>query len=65
MNLIEIIGSDTLNSSVNTVNLDIEKPGKCTLKLLCSGPGMVIQKIVIDFRRIKRSYLGTEPTIVK
>lgn len=53
------------NSSVSTVNLNIEKPGKHTLKLLCGDPGTVIQKVVIDFGGMKRSYLGPEVSLVK
>lgn len=52
------------NSSINVFNMNIDKPGKHTLKLLCGDPGMVIQKIVIDFGGMKRSYLGPEPTLV-
>lgn len=53
------------NSAISMVNLNIEKPGKHTLKLLCGDPGMVIQKVVIDFGGMKRSYLGPEPTLVR
>lgn len=53
------------NSSINIINMNIDKPGKHTLKLLCSDPGMVIQKVAIDFGGMKRSYLGPESTLVK
>lgn len=53
------------NSAINVVNLNIEKPGKHTLKLLCADPGPIIQKVVIDFGGMKRSYLGPQPTLVK
>lgn len=52
------------NAAISMVNLNVEKPGKHTLKLLCGDPGMIIQKIVIDFGGMKRSYLGPEPTWV-
>lgn len=52
------------NAAISTVNLNIEKPGKHILKLLCGDPGMIIQKVVIDFGGMKRSYLGPEPTWV-
>lgn len=53
------------NSTINAVTLNIDKPGKHTLKLICSDPGMIIQKIVIDMGGMKRSYLGPETTIVR
>ena len=53
------------NSVINVVNLNIDKPGKHTLKLLCADPGAIIQKVVIDFGGMKRSYLGPRPTLVK
>lgn len=52
------------NSSIQVVNLNIEKPGMHTLKLLCGDPGMIMQKVVIDFGGMKRSYLGPDPTLV-
>lgn len=53
------------NSAVSTINMNIDKPGKHTLKLICSDPGMVIQKVVIDFGGMKRSYLGPDVTLVE
>ena len=53
------------NSTINAVTLNIDKPGKHTLKLICSDPGMIIQKVVIDMGGMKRSYLGPETTIVR
>lgn len=53
------------NSAISTINLNIDKPGKHTLKLLCSNPGMVIQKVVIDLGGMKRSYLGPKVTYVE
>ncbi|AYD49386.1 hypothetical protein D6B99_09275 [Arachidicoccus soli] len=53
------------NAAINTTTFSIDKPGKHILKLIAGDPGMVIQKIVIDFGGMKRSYLGPEPTIGK
>lgn len=53
------------NTSISVLNLNIEKPGKHTLNLICGDPGVIIQKVVIDFGGMKRSYLGTKPTFVK
>lgn len=53
------------NSAVSTINVNIGKPGKHTFKLICADPGMIIQKVVIDFGGMKRSYLGPDVTLVK
>lgn len=52
------------NASIKSVKLNVDKPGRHTLKLICSDPGMVIQKLVIDMGGMKRSYLGPESTLV-
>jgi hypothetical protein len=48
------------NSSIGVATMNIDKPGKHTLRLLCGAPGMVIQKVVIDLGGMKKSYLGPE-----
>lgn len=53
------------NSAVNMINVNIGKPGKHTFKLICGDPGMIIQKVVIDFGGMKRSYLGPNITLVE
>lgn len=50
------------NCRVNKTTLHIGKPGKHTLKILCGDAGTVIQKIVLDFGGMKRSYTGPRPT---
>lgn len=50
------------NCRVNKTTLHINEPGKHTLKILCGDAGTVVQKIVLDFGGMKRSYLGPEPT---
>jgi len=52
------------NCRINKSTLHIAKPGKHTLKILCGDAGTVVQKIVIDFGGMKRSYLGPQPTKV-
>lgn len=53
------------NASVNAIRLTVDKPGKHTLKLICKDPGVIVQKVVIDFGGMKRSYLGPGVNIVK
>ena len=53
------------NSAISTINVNVDKPGKHTLKLICADPGMIIQKVVIDFGGMKRSYLGPNVTYIK
>ena len=50
------------NCRVNKTTLHIGKPGRHTLKILCGDAGTVLQKIVLDFGGMKRSYQGPPPT---
>ena len=50
------------NCRLNKTTLHIDKPGKHTVKIICGDAGTVIQKIVLDFGGMKRSYLGPQPT---
>lgn len=50
------------NSAVETFSANISGPGWHKLRLICADPGMVIQKVVLDFGGLRRSYLGPEPT---
>ena len=53
------------NCRINKTTLHINKPGKHTVKVLCGDAGTVLQKIVLDFGGMKRSYLGPRPTKLK
>ncbi|MCM1451441.1 MAG: glycosyl hydrolase 115 family protein [Clostridium sp.] len=46
------------NSEVSTAILNVAEPGKHKLTVYCSDPGIVLQKIIIDFGGEKHSYLG-------
>ena len=50
------------NCRVNKTTLHIGKPGRHTVKILCGDAGTVLQKIVLDFGGMKRSYQGPPPT---
>lgn len=53
------------NCRVNKTTLHINEPGRHTLKILCGDAGTVLQKIVIDFGGMKRSYTGPVPVKVE
>lgn len=53
------------NCRINKTTLHINKPGKHTVKVLCGDAGTVLQKVVLDFGGMKRSYLGPRPTRTK
>lgn len=50
------------NCRINKTTLHIDKPGKHTVKVICGDAGTVLQKIVLDFGGMQRSYLGPQPT---
>ena len=52
------------NCAVKKTTLHIDRPGRHTVKIICGDPGVVIQKIVLDFGGMKRSYAGPPPTEV-
>lgn len=53
------------NCRINKTTLHINEPGKHTVKVLCGDPGTVLQKVVLDFGGMQRSYLGPRPTKTK
>ena len=53
------------NCRVNKTTLHINEPGRHSIRILCGDAGTVLQKIVLDFGGLERSYLGPEPTLVK
>lgn len=53
------------NIIIKTTKHFISKPGKHTVKYWMIDPGIILQKLVIDFGGLKRSYLGPQETIFK
>lgn len=53
------------NCAVNKSTLHIDKPGRHTLRIRVGDPGIVLQKIVLDFGVMKRSYLGPQSTLIE
>ena len=50
------------NCRINKTTLPIDKPCKHTVKIICGDAGTVLQKVVLDFGGMKRSYMGPQPT---
>ena len=53
------------NCAVNKSTLHIDKPGRHTLRIRVGDPGIVLQKIVLDFGGMKRSYRGPQSTLIE
>ena len=53
------------NCAVNKSTLHIDKPGRHTLRIRVGDPGIVLQKIVLDFGGMKRSFLGPQSTLIE
>ena len=53
------------NSSIHKSSHYISKPGKHTVKIFYADPGVVFDKMVIDFGGLKKSYLGPTKTDLK
>lgn len=53
------------NIIIKTTKHFIVQPGKHTVKYWMIDPGVVLQKLVVDFGGLKPSYLGPQETIFK
>lgn len=53
------------NIIIKTSTHKIDKPGKHIVKYWMVNPGVVLQKLVLDFGGVKPSYLGPPETIIK
>jgi hypothetical protein len=53
------------NIIIKTTSHYIFQPGKHTIKYWMVDPGVVLQKLVVDFGTLKASYLGPQETIHK
>lgn len=52
------------NSSIHKSSHYIDKPGKHTVKVFYADPGVIYDKINIDFGGLKNSYLGPKKTFI-
>lgn len=50
------------NTSVRTAVLNITRPGKHVVKYWMISPGVVLQKLVVNFGNVQQSYLGPPET---
>ncbi len=50
------------NCRINKSTLYVPCPGKHKLRVLCGDTGTILQKVVLDFGGLKRSYMGPLPT---
>ncbi|HEY1113906.1 MAG TPA: glycosyl hydrolase 115 family protein [Chitinophagaceae bacterium] len=50
------------NIIIKTAELNITRPGKHVLRYWMISPGVVLQKLVVDFGNVKQSYLGPPET---
>lgn len=48
------------NTRINKCTLYIKKPGRHTVRIACQDPGTMLQKIVLDFGGMKKSYMGPQ-----
>jgi hypothetical protein len=53
------------NIIIKTTKHFISQPGKHTVKYWMIDPGIILQKLVVDFGGLKPSYLGPQETIFK
>jgi hypothetical protein len=53
------------NIIIKTTNHFIDKPGKHTVKYWMIDPGIILQKLVVEFGELKPIYLGPQETIFK
>jgi hypothetical protein len=52
------------NCRINKTTLNVASPGWHTLRIIGGDAGTVLQKIVLDFGGLKRSYMGPQSTQV-
>ncbi len=51
------------NINIKSTKHAIDRPGKHTAKFWMVNPGVVLQKLVLDFGNQEKNYLGPEETL--
>ena len=51
------------NCRINKLTLNVARPGWHKLRVIAGDGGIILQKVVLDFGGLQRSYMGPQPTL--